>query len=113
MKRIAALLLCLSLTQSVQARVPHGSAASAGGGCSQATSYLALNGNYKPTETTALICGLVNQSASAGSTLFSHLFRFYIYESDTAAHSLVDAVAGGSATQVGTPNRAPFPQLKQ
>jgi len=99
---LLALLLCAHAADAQVAQTGAGKATSAAAGCSQATAFLAQNGNYKPTETTALICGLVSQSASGGGSLYSHLFRFYIYESDTDPHSRIDVVSLATASTVNS-----------
>lgn len=67
-------------------------------GCSQATAFLARNGNAHPTETTTLICGLVSAS------IWSGFDTFYITATDTLAHAELNAV-GATCTlaSVGTP----------
>jgi hypothetical protein len=70
----------------------------AGGACSQATAFLARNGNAHPTDTTTLICGLVTDG------VWSTFDAFYIMATDTAAHAQLNAVSSSfSLTTSGSP----------
>lgn len=102
LRSVFAALLCVLLAAS-----PAGSGsmlllgagnAGGGGGCSQATAFLARNGNAHPTETTALICGLVTDG------VFAKLDTLYIFATDTSAHALLNLVSTSfNASLIGAP----------
>jgi hypothetical protein len=72
--------------------------AAASGGCSQATAFLARNGNAHAIETTTLICGLVADGD------FASLDVLYIFATDTSAHALLNLVSSSfTATLGGVP----------
>jgi hypothetical protein len=65
-------------------------------GCSQATAFLARNGNANATITMTLICGLVTDGT------WAKLDIFYVYATDTSAHALLNWTSSSfTATNAG------------
>lgn len=91
-------LLCLVATGAHAYWQSRAQVAISAGGCSQATAFLARNGNAHPTETTALICGLVTDG------VFAKLDALYIFATDTSAHALLNLVSASfNASLIGAP----------
>jgi len=70
-----------------------------GGGCSQATAFLARNGNANSAATTTFICGLVTDGIITGTMAGSgvgatgcgsKIDALYLYSTDTSAHALLN-----------------------
>jgi hypothetical protein len=63
-----------------------------GGGCSQATAFLARNGGVNASATTTLICGLVTDG------VWTKLDALYVFATDTSPHALLNWVSSTVAT---------------